>query len=85
MTRSYTSPPYSPEIVLAAALKLCDPRLKRFRVLSPIYNPALYRAYTILPKLGLKGESIFDQSLYERLHEEETHFIDDFGYDNFDI
>lgn len=82
----YVSSPDAPGIVLGAALKLCDPRLDHFRVLSSIYNPTLFRAYTLLLKLGLKGKSVIDKNLYDRLREEgEEHFIDDSDYDNFDI
>ena len=82
----YVSSPDSPGIVLAAALKLCDPRLDRFRVLTSIFNPTLFRAYDMLLKLGLEGEAIVDASLYERLHEEGMeHFLDDSDYDGFDI
>jgi predicted transcriptional regulator len=82
----YVSSPDSPGIVLAAALKLCDPRLDRFRVLTSIFNPTLFRAYDMLLKLGLEGEAIVDASLYERLHEEGMeHFLDDSDYDAFDI
>ncbi|WP_171908192.1 transcriptional regulator FilR1 domain-containing protein [Natrialba sp. SSL1] len=82
----YISSPNSPGIVLAAALKLCDPRLDHFRVLTSIFNPTLFRAYDKLLKLGLKGEAVVDESLYDRLHEEEMeHFLDDSNYDNFRI
>ena len=80
------SGPNSPGIVLATALKLCDPRLDRFRVLVSIFNPTLFTAYTYLLKLGLKGEAIVDASLYRRLHEEGMeHFLDDSEYDDFHI
>ena len=82
----YVSSPDSPGIVLAAALKLWDPRLERFRVLTSIFNPRLFTMYDLLLKLGLKGEAIVDASLYHRLHEEEMeHFLDDTDYDGFDI
>ena len=82
----YVSSPHSPGIVLATALKLCDPRLDHFRVLTSIFNPTLFSAYNKLLKLGLKGEAIVDASLYQRLHEEEMeYFLDDSNYDNFQI
>jgi predicted transcriptional regulator len=82
----YVSSPHSPGIVLATALKLCDPRLDRFRVLTSIFNPTLFTAYDKLLKLGLKGEAIVDASLYNRLHEEEMeYFLDDSDYENFQI
>ncbi len=82
----YVSSPHSPGIVLATALKLCDPRLDNFRVLTSIFNPTLFTAYDKLLKLGLKGEAIVDSSLYERLHEEEMeYFLDDSNYGNFQI
>lgn len=82
----YVSSPNSPGIVLATALKLCDPRLDNFRVLTSIFNPTLFTAYDKLLKLGLKGEAIVDASLYNRLHEEDMeHFLDDSNYDNFRI
>jgi predicted transcriptional regulator len=82
----YVSSPNSPGIVLAAALKLCDPRLDHFRVLTSIFNPTLFRAYDMLLKLGLEGEAIVDAFLYDRLHEEGMeHFLDDSDYDGFDI
>jgi predicted transcriptional regulator len=82
----YVSSPHSPGIVLATALKLCDPRLDHFRVLTSIFNPTLFTAYDKLLKLGLKGEAIVDASLYDRLHEEDMeHFLDDSNYDNFRI
>jgi len=52
----YVSSPHSPGIVLATALKLCDPRLDHFRVLTSIYNPTLFTAYDKLLKLGLNGK-----------------------------
>jgi len=80
----YVSSPHSPGIVLATALKLCDPRLDHFRVLTSIYNPTLFTAYDKLLKLGLNGEAIVDASLYNRLHEENMeHFLDDSDYKNF--
>lgn len=82
----HVSSPNSPGIVLASALKLCDPRLDRFRVLTSIFNPTLFRAYDKLLKLGLKGEAVVDASLSDRLHEEEMeHFLDDSSYDNYRI
>lgn len=82
----YVSSPNSPGIVLAAALKLCDPRIDRFRVLTSIFNPRLFRAYNMLLKRGLTGAAIVDASLYDRLHEEDmTHFLDDSDYEEFDI
>ncbi|WP_241154923.1 transcriptional regulator FilR1 domain-containing protein [Halorubrum sp. CSM-61] len=82
----YVSSPHSPGIVLATALKLCDPRLDHFRVLTSIFNPTLFSAYNKLLKLGLKGEAIVDASLYQRLHEEKMeYFLDDSNYDNFQI
>lgn len=82
----YVSSPHSPGIVLAAALKLCDPRIDHFRVLTSIYNPTLFRAYDKLLKLGLSGEAVVDESLHKRLLEEEMeHFVDDSNYDNFRI
>ncbi|OIB57416.1 hypothetical protein BBD46_02305 [Natrialba sp. SSL1] len=51
-----------------------------------MFNPTLFRAYDKLLKLGLKGEAVVDESLYDRLHEEEMeHFLDDSNYDNFRI
>ena len=82
----YFSSPHAPGIVLATALKLCDPRLDRFRVLVSIFNPTLFTAYDKLLKLGLKGEAIVDASLYKRLHEEGMeYFLDDSNYANFRI
>jgi len=82
----YVSSPHSPGIVLATALKLCDPRLDHFRVLTSIYNPTLFTAYDKLLKLGLNGEAIVDASLYNRLHEENMeHFLDDSDYKNFRV
>lgn len=80
------SGPDSPGIVLAAALRLCDPRLDHYRVLFSIFNPTLFRAYNQLLKLGLKGEAIVDSSLYTRLHEEGMeYFLNDSEFDNFRI
>lgn len=82
----YVSSPHSPGIVLTSALKLCDPRLDHFRVLTSIFNPTLFTAYEKLLKLGLKGEAIVDASLSNHLREEEMeHFLDDSSYDNFRI
>ena len=82
-TKLYVSSPHSPRIVLATALKLCDPRLNHFRVLTSIFNPTLFTAYDKLLKLGLNGETIVDASLYNRLHEENIeHFLDDSEYKN---
>jgi len=82
----YFSSPHAPGIVLATALKLCDPRLDRFRVVVSIFNPRLFRTYDKLLRLGLKGEAIVDASLYKRLHEEELeYFLDDSNYGNFRI
>jgi hypothetical protein len=82
----YVSSPHSPGIVLATALKLCDPRLDHFRVLTSIFNPTLFTAYDKLLRLGLNGEAIVDASLYNRLHEENMeHFLDDSNYENFQV
>jgi len=80
------SSPDSPGIVLGAALGLCDPRLSRFRALTSIFNPTLFRAYDTLLKLGLAGEAIVDHSVYTHLHEEGLeHFLDDSEYEHFQI
>lgn len=80
------SNPDSPGLVFAAALKLCDPRLNHFRGLTSIYNPTLFTAYDKLLKLGLKGETIVDAYVSNRLHDEgKEHFLDDSEYENFRI
>lgn len=80
------SGPDSPGIVLGHALDLCDVGLSRFRALTSIFNPTLFRAYNTLLKLGLPGEAIVDQSVYTHLHDAELeHYLDDSDYKDFRI
>jgi predicted transcriptional regulator len=77
----YVSSPENPGVFLTKALDLCDPELTRFRVLTPIFNAELFRAYGELWESGLEGEAIVDSALYERLLEDgmET-YLDDSAF-----
>ncbi|WP_254538686.1 transcriptional regulator FilR1 domain-containing protein [Halomarina litorea] len=76
----------SPGIVLGHALDRCDIGLSRFRALTSIYNPTLFRAYNTLLKLGLPGEAIVDRSVYTHLYDAGLeHFLDDSDYEDFQI
>lgn len=82
----YASSAETPGVFIAAALDLCDPDLEGFRVLTPIFNPRLFRAYERLYEAGLEGEMIVDATVYDRLRSDGLeHFLDDSDYPNFDF
>lgn len=72
-------------VVHGHALKLCDPTVRTFRVLTSIYNPYLFLAYYELMKFGLKAEGIVDCSVYEQVCEDGKvkKVLDNDAYENY--
>lgn len=81
------SKPDSPGLVVEAALKLCDPRIKNYRSLISVYSPTLFRAYYRLLSMGMHGEGIIDASVYEKLiqNEEMQYLLDTSSYEHYDL
>jgi predicted transcriptional regulator len=80
----YFSSPEIPGVFLATALDLSNPKLERFRVLTPVFNETLFEAYAQIYETGVEGESIVDAALYNQLVEAGfEHFLDDSEYPGF--
>lgn len=81
------SEPASPGLVVDAALKLCDPRTRRFRMVTSVFQPTLFKAYHKLVKLGVTLEPIVDASVHERIVQDEDlwYLFDNSEYDNYTL
>lgn len=81
------SKPDSPGLVVEAALKLCDPRIRNYRSLISVYCPTLFRAYYRLLSLGMRGEGIIDASVYKKIARSEDlqYLLDTSSYEHYDL
>ncbi|WP_331232275.1 transcriptional regulator FilR1 domain-containing protein [Natronorarus salvus] len=77
----------SPGLVVDAALKLCDPRTRRFRIVTSVFQPTLFKAYHKLVKLGVTLEPIVDASVYERISQDENlwYLFDNSEHENYTL
>ena len=81
------SEPASPGLVVEAALKLCDPKTRRFRILTSVFNPTLFAGYHKLLKLGVVLEPIVDASVYEEICDNEDfhYLLDNSAYERYQL
>lgn len=81
------SKPSSPGLVVEAALKLCDPRIRNYRSLISVYCPTLFRTYYRLLSLGMHGEGIIDASVYEKIaqNDDMQYLLDTSSYEHYDL
>lgn len=81
------SKPDSPGLVVEAALKLCDPRIRTYRSLISVYCPTLFRAYYQLLSLGMHGEGIIDASVYKKIaqNDDMQYLLDTSSYEHYDL
>lgn len=70
------SKPASPGLVVDAALKLCDPRTRHFRIVTSVFQPTLFKSYHKLVKLGVTVEPIVDATVHKRIaQDEDLHYL----------
>ena len=81
------SEPASPGLVVEAALKLCDPKTRHFRILTSVFNPTLFAGYHKLLKLGVVLEPIVDASVYEEICDNEGfhYLLDNSAYERYQL
>lgn len=81
------SEPASPGLVVEAALNLCDPQTRQFRILTSVFNPTLFAGYHKLLKLGVVLEPVVDASVYEQIcaNEDFHYLLDNSEYDRYTL
>lgn len=81
------SEPASPGLVVEAALKLCDPQTRQFRILTSVFNPTLFAGYHKLLKLGVVLEPIVDASVYETIcaNDDFHYLLDNSTYERYTL
>ncbi|WP_394743103.1 helix-turn-helix transcriptional regulator [Natronococcus roseus] len=81
------SEPASPGLVVEAALKLCDPRTRHFRILTSVFQPTLFKAYYQITRLGLTVEPIVDRTVCKQIVQNDSlhYLLDNSKRDNYTL